>query len=193
MDGRTITDAMVAIDEELAVLNWRRQLPSELLTTFQIAPPAAEVEADRPAPTLPTDLRQAIGSPRMPQPAKGGKAKWDYPEIAAVILAADEGGERRVTVLVERYKVTPATAQWLVKRCREMSLIPGLKPFTAEPITRAPFDPQVARDEAAGPKVGPVQWTPGTLGWPAGEKPTAEPKPERFDAQAVAVMLDGAA
>ena len=188
MDGRTICDAMVAIDEELAVLNRRRQLLSELLHTFQVAPPAAEIEHDRPAPAAPATKKKP--APYVAQPANGGKAKWDYPEVAKVITVADERGQRRVAALNERYGVSSATAQWLVKRCREMSLIPDSKPFTREPIERAPFDPQRARDEAAGPPVGRVQPLAAPI---APKTSTAEPKPERFSTDAVASMLGGVA
>lgn len=186
MDGRTICDAMVAIDEELAVLTQRRRLLAELLATYQIQPPAAaDVEADRPAPAP-----KKKPAPYVAQPANGGKAKWDYPEVAKVITVADERGQRRGAALNERYGVSSATAQWLVKRCREMSLIPDSKPFTREPIERAPFDPQRARDEAAGPPVGRVQPLAAPI---APRASSAEPKPERFSTDAVASMLGGVA
>lgn len=104
MDGRTIASVMVAIDEELAVLNRRRQLLSELLTTFQIAPPPAEVEADRPKKKL---------------APKTTTAKWDYNAVAAVAKANDMSAAE-----VGRYfGVTADMGRYLIRQCRTRGLL----------------------------------------------------------------------
>lgn len=66
--------------------------------------------------------------------------RWNWPNIAALICRIDAGGERRVAGLVNELDVSDATAQWMVKRCRELSLID---------VERPAFTEQNARDRAA--------------------------------------------
>jgi hypothetical protein len=66
--------------------------------------------------------------------------RWNWPNIAALIGRIDAGGERRVAGLVNELDVSDATAQWMVKRCRELSLID---------LERPAFTEQNARDRAA--------------------------------------------
>jgi hypothetical protein len=66
--------------------------------------------------------------------------RWNWSNIAALIDRIDAGGERRVAGLVNELDVSDATAQWMVKRCRELSLID---------VERPAFTEQNARDRAA--------------------------------------------
>ena len=66
--------------------------------------------------------------------------RWNWSNIAALIDRIDAGGERRVAGLVNELDVSDATAQWMVKRCRELSLID---------LERPAFTEQNARDRAA--------------------------------------------
>jgi len=70
---------------------------------------------------------------------RNGK-RWDWDAIAALIGRIDAGGERRVAGLVHELDVSEATAQWMVKRCRELSLID---------LERPSFSEQGARERAA--------------------------------------------
>jgi uncharacterized protein with GYD domain len=66
--------------------------------------------------------------------------KWNWSNIATLIDRIDAGGERRVAGLVNELDVSDATAQWMVKRCRELSLID---------VERPSFSEQNARERAA--------------------------------------------
>lgn len=66
--------------------------------------------------------------------------RWNWPNIAALIGRIDDEGQRRVAGLVDELDVSDATAQWMVKRCRELSLID---------VERPAFTEQNARDRAA--------------------------------------------
>jgi hypothetical protein len=66
--------------------------------------------------------------------------RWNWSNIAALIDRIDAGGERRVAGLVNELDVSYATAQWMVKRCRELSLID---------VERPSFTEQGARERAA--------------------------------------------
>ncbi len=88
-----------------------------------------------------TDLAR-VRAQRLTNPTtlyRDGK-KWNWPNIAALIGRIDAGGERRVAGLVNELDVSDATAQWMVKRCRELSLIDLERPSWTE---------QNARDRAA--------------------------------------------
>ena len=69
-----------------------------------------------------------------------GTKQWSWFLIANEIKAADIIGTRRTKHLQTVIGVSPATAQWMVKRCRELSLIDAERPS---------FDQQKARDAAA--------------------------------------------
>ena len=69
-----------------------------------------------------------------------GTKQWDWQSIGNEITLADDFGWRRVKHLQDAIGVSPATAQWMVKRCRELSLID---------VERPKFDQQKARDAAA--------------------------------------------
>ena len=69
-----------------------------------------------------------------------GTKQWDWQSIGNEITLADYWGWRRVKHLQDAIGVSPATAQWMVKRCRELSLID---------VERPSFDQQKARDAAA--------------------------------------------
>ena len=75
-----------------------------------------------------------------PHPYKTENGRWDWDVIAAEIEVADDAGERRAKHLAEWVEVSESTAYWMVKRCREMSLID---------TERAPANHQAARDAAA--------------------------------------------
>ena len=66
--------------------------------------------------------------------------RWDWHIVAHEIGKADDAGQRRVRPLAEVFDVSAATAQWMVKRCRELSLID---------TERTPVNHQAARDAAA--------------------------------------------
>lgn len=66
--------------------------------------------------------------------------RWDWDVVAAEIGVADDNCTRRARHLADTFDVSAATAQWMVKRCREMSLID---------VERAPVNHQAARDAAA--------------------------------------------
>lgn len=66
--------------------------------------------------------------------------RWDWDVVAAEIGVADDNCTRRARHLADTFDVSAATAQWMVKRCREMSLID---------TERAPVNHQAARDAAA--------------------------------------------
>ena len=113
MDGRTICDAMVAIDEELAVLNRRRQLLSELLHTFQVAPPAAEIEHDRPAPAAPATKKKPAK-----RPAPAVARKWDQVVAKVAIAKGCSAAE-----LGAYYGVTADMGRYLIRQCRTRGLL----------------------------------------------------------------------
>lgn len=69
-----------------------------------------------------------------------GTKQWDWESIGNEITLADYWGWRRVKHLQDAIGVSAATAQWMVKRCRELSLID---------VERPSFDQQKARDAAA--------------------------------------------
>ena len=69
-----------------------------------------------------------------------GTKQWDWESIGNEITLADYWGWRRVKHLQDAIGVSAATAQWMVKRCRELSLIDAERPR---------FDEQKARDAAA--------------------------------------------
>jgi hypothetical protein len=88
-----------------------------------------------------TDLAR-VRAQRLTNPTtlyRDGK-RWNWSNIAALIDRIDAGGERRVAGLVNELDVSDATAQWMVKRCRELSLID---------LERPAFTEQNARDRAA--------------------------------------------
>jgi hypothetical protein len=88
-----------------------------------------------------TDLAR-VRAQRLTNPTtlyRDGK-RWNWSNIAALIDRIDAGGERRVAGLVNELDVSDATAQWMVKRCRELSLID---------VERPAFTEQNARDRAA--------------------------------------------
>ena len=66
--------------------------------------------------------------------------RWDWDVVAREIVAADIDGERRARHLADTFDVSAATAQWMVKRCRELSLIDTDRPAVNH---------QAARDAAA--------------------------------------------
>lgn len=66
--------------------------------------------------------------------------RWDWDVVAAEIGVADVNCTRRARYLADTFDVSAATAQWMVKRCRELSLID---------TERAPVNHQAARDAAA--------------------------------------------
>jgi len=69
---------------------------------------------------------------------RGGR--WDWDVVAYAIRRADTVGERRVVWLNDKFDVSPSTAQWMVKRCREQGLIDADRPAVNH---------QAARDAAA--------------------------------------------
>jgi hypothetical protein len=88
-----------------------------------------------------TDLAR-VRAQRLTNPTtlyRDGK-RWNWDNVAALIDRIDAGGERRVAGLVNELDVSDATAQWMVKRCRELSLID---------LERPTFTEQNARDRAA--------------------------------------------
>ncbi len=88
-----------------------------------------------------TDLAR-VRAQRLTNPTtlyRDGK-RWNWDNVAALIDRIDAAGERRVAGLVNELDVSDATAQWMVKRCRELSLID---------LERPAFTEQNARERAA--------------------------------------------
>lgn len=206
----TIVVAMEQLDQELAVLTERRQLLQQLLATFDDdngdtveRATAAWRQVARDVGST-TDLNErfalvdaapAPSSPKTPKtkPAPVGRKrgtkgrKYDYAEVAQVIVEGVAAGKSATAALIERYDVTVATAGWLMKRCRELGYSRDERvSFVPTPIERAPFDPQTARDAAAGPTVGRVQPIGGPIRQIA---PTVAQRPERFSHDDVAAAL----
>ena len=69
-----------------------------------------------------------------------GSTQWNWELIGEEIEIGDIIGTRRTKHLQTVLGVSAATAQWMVKRCRELSLID---------VERTSFDQQKARDAAA--------------------------------------------
>ncbi len=92
-----------------------------------------------PAAVLTLSQLRALGLTNPTTLYRDGK-RWNWSNIAALIDRIDAGGERRVAGLVNELDVSDATAQWMVKRCRELSLID---------VERPAFTEQNARDRAA--------------------------------------------
>lgn len=69
-----------------------------------------------------------------------GSTQWNWELIGEEIEIGDIIGTRRTKHLQTVLGVSAATAQWMVKRCRELSLID---------VERPKFDQQKARDAAA--------------------------------------------
>ena len=69
-----------------------------------------------------------------------GTKQWNWELIGEEIEIGDIIGTRRTKHLQTVLGVSAATAQWMVKRCRELSLID---------VERPSFDQQKARDAAA--------------------------------------------
>lgn len=69
-----------------------------------------------------------------------GTKQWNWELIGEEIKIGDIIGTRRTKHLQTVLGVSAATAQWMVKRCRELSLID---------VERPSFDQQKARDAAA--------------------------------------------
>ena len=69
-----------------------------------------------------------------------GSTQWNWELIGEEIEIGDVIGARRTKHLQTVLGVSAATAQWMVKRCRELSLID---------VERPSFDQQKARDAAA--------------------------------------------
>jgi len=69
-----------------------------------------------------------------------GTKQWNWELIGEEIEIGDIIGTRRTKHLQTVLGVSAATAQWMVKRCRELSLID---------VERPKFDQQKARDAAA--------------------------------------------
>lgn len=146
-------------------------------------PPAAAPAAQRPAPAQPaqstgntrvcdgcgqTFSALGYGPHRRHCAASGAADAIDYAEVAKVYRDAVAAGRAPIRALMERFGVRETTAKNWPPICRKRGLLDPAKPFTSEPITRAPFDPQKARDEQAGPSVGAVK--------PLAERPTPAPQ-----------------
>lgn len=99
-----------------------------------------DVIADEERTTLHYDVPETAQQDDPEQYGRLPGGRWDWDLIATRIRMADDAGERRVRHLAEVFDVSAATAQWMVKRCRELSLID---------TERTPVNYQAARDAAA--------------------------------------------
>lgn len=75
--------------------------------------------------------------------------KWNWIAVGALAREAQESGASIAGTLRDRLDVSSATAQWMVKRCRELGHLNNNRAWTAEPMTRTAFDPDRARAMAA--------------------------------------------
>jgi hypothetical protein len=197
MDLDSITVAIKALDGELATLTTRRRLLAELAATYEPTPVDAlgvkkvhawvqysdeQIVDPAPAP-----------APKTTNAAEPKQTKWDYPEVARIAAAAAEDGRQVARALADHYAVTIDMGRYLLKRCREKSLLDDASRLI-EPIGRHEFDPQVARDAMAGAPVGPVTWIPGSPGRPANPNPspTITQTVERFTTDDAAAALERA-
>ncbi len=120
-----------ADDALLVAVNADDEVPS-FEPDSEVVDQLARLRAERLAP----EADDLVGlSYRVP-----GTKQWDWQSIGNEITLADDFGWRRIKHLQDAIGVSPATAQWMVKRCRELSLID---------VERPSFDQQKARDAAA--------------------------------------------
>lgn len=125
-----------------------------------------------------------------PAPKRTKNAKHDWDAIGEIARIAQAAGQPIGRTLAEELGVNMTTANWMVKRCRELGHIAGSQRFTKEPMTREPFDPQKARDAAAGPKVGKVEWASGQRQqWPT----IVQAALARYDVADAIAAIEGAA
>jgi hypothetical protein len=197
----TIVVAMEQLDTQLATLSERRQLLQQLLATWD-DPDGNTVDVDLDLPTVnpspaASPLATTTDRQRPPKPADTKQRKWDYLEVANVAATAANKGQRASEVLAAHYGVTKAMSYFLLKRCRELSLLDDAsRPFTTEPITRASFDAEAARDRAAL-AAAPREGAGGrSKSWAPEPRPKAEPvaeKAPRFSTADALAAIEGAA
>lgn len=110
-----------------------------------------EPEPPTPAPTLRSvPARKAPAKVNEDNPAKKD-GKWDWVVVGKIATDAQDAGVSIAKALQATLDVSQATAQWMVKRCRELGhLASSRESWTSEPIARQPFDPDKARAAAVG-------------------------------------------
>ena len=138
--------ALVELEHESIEIEHRQSFIRSAIEAFGIDADDALLMAmraeDQPPAYVPSGW---AGTPETvqqddPHPYKTENGRWDWEVIAAEIEVADDAGERRAKHLAEMVVVPESTAYWMVKRCREMSLID---------TERTPVNHQAARDAAA--------------------------------------------
>ena len=123
-------DEVPSFEPDSEVVDQLARLRAERLT------PEADDENKAPTAAWFDSNNDLVGlSYRVP-----GTTQWNWELIGEEIEIGDIIGTRRTKHLQTVLGVSAATAQWMVKRCRELSLID---------VERPSFDQQKARDAAA--------------------------------------------
>lgn len=167
-----LSDAIAALratlaqcDAEISRLDAARVALRSALAA--LVPTAADVPAEQP--------RQATPKARPPKPVKERRTRSssiDYAAVAAWINKAKAEGTYSQAALAEAFGSRLSIVKNWSGVCRSMGLLDAEPRATTEPITRAPFSEQVARDAVAGPAVGKPPWTPHT---PTPAQPSVAP------------------